>query len=125
MGSAYNGPMNDVQTEPFPLNDIQKGWQWGTYGKDGNGPLTHLYLHELETDHLINISRSQEHIYTSSGSFYAITIGQLLTNRGFNSATYLARCHELMKDTEPDHINELALTMARILVRFENMKRSQ
>ena len=29
--------------------------QWGSFGKDGNGPLTHRYIKDLSDNHLLNV----------------------------------------------------------------------
>lgn len=41
---------------------IAKNLKWGSYGKDGKGPLVRKPLIELETDHLKNILRTQTQI---------------------------------------------------------------
>jgi hypothetical protein len=52
---------------------------WGTYGKDGRGPLKWKKLVECETDHLIAIIKTQP-----INASYQIIIAQILNDRGVN-----------------------------------------
>jgi hypothetical protein len=41
---------------------IRQHFHWGTYGKDGNQPLTQVLLKDMETSHIKAILATQSHI---------------------------------------------------------------
>jgi hypothetical protein len=45
----------------FDHEEDRKYFHWGTYGKDGKGPLKYIPLCELETDHIEAILETQKH----------------------------------------------------------------
>lgn len=41
--------------EPLPHEWVREIKQWGSYGKDGQGPLTYIYIKDLGDEHILNI----------------------------------------------------------------------
>jgi hypothetical protein len=41
---------------------IREVFSWGTYGKTGKDPLKHIFLKDLESDHIKAIIKTQSHI---------------------------------------------------------------
>lgn len=70
--------IDDLVHVQCSLNDAKKIATWGTYGKDGKGPLKIKKLKNLKTDHLQAILRTQHHIKTD----YVRIIQSILDDRG-------------------------------------------
>lgn len=41
---------------------IREYFKWGSYGIDGNGPLTYIHLDSMDHDHIVAILRTQKHL---------------------------------------------------------------
>lgn len=41
---------------------VREAIKWGTYGKGGKGPLRHIALKDMETDHIEACLRTQHHM---------------------------------------------------------------
>lgn len=73
---------------------------WGSYrDKNGNGPLTHRPIRQLETDHLLNILRTQSQVWgnwfgTGSNTLNAIVF-ILMVERNMDQLEIKQRMEEL------------------------------
>lgn len=42
--------------------DIREGFSWGTYGINGDQPLKHVFLKDMDKDHIEAILKTQTHV---------------------------------------------------------------
>jgi hypothetical protein len=47
-------------TSADSFEEIREGFEWGSYGKDGNGALKLTKLKDMETDHILAILETQD-----------------------------------------------------------------
>jgi hypothetical protein len=75
--------MSDVYTIVVEgLEAAKSQAMWGTYGKSGVEPLRMVKLVDCETDHLLEILRTQHHIRRTD---YETIIRSILKDRGVNA----------------------------------------
>lgn len=70
-GKSYSRRLYSVDAPPYTDNnkylcddhEYNREWfNWGSYGKDGNSPHRYIKLKDMETDHILAIIGTQDHV---------------------------------------------------------------
>ena len=120
-GSLYHKECKDYLNEDLhiPLRDLLL---WGSYGKDQEGPLKHIWLDDIESDHIQAILDTQKQINTK----YKKVFIQELQDRGYtkNDPKFGQTIGEVMLVddifvTDHDYFQEIDIDF--IMAEFEDL----